>query len=729
MKRQLANPAVCGLLSLLSITSTAADNPANSTSPPMEEVLVTGGKDAIRTLSGSAYLLDEAQLEQFDYPDLNKVLSTLPGVYIRQEDGFGLRPNIGLRGVTSERSQKITILEDGVLITPAPYSAPAAYYIPNISRMRAVEVVKGPATIKIGPNNVGGAINLVTPPVPEERTGFVDLGVGTDGYEKYHAFFGDRLGDFGYWIEGLRYGSDGFKDLDGGGDTGFTRNDINAKLQWAPQDLLGFDQRFTLKLGYADENSDETYLGLTDEDFDRDPLRRYASSQLDNFDSEHIQAHFDHTLYLSEALTLGTQIYWNHYERSWNKLNGFIAGAGLSNILTQPQLFPRQLGIIRGEIDSNTSDSETLDVTDNDRDYDSEGIQFSVDSLIDQGAIQHQLEAGLRLHRDSINRDHFTRSYLMKDVELVSDGIDRGNKVLNKAETDAVATYIHDTVSWENWKFNAGLRYEFIDSDFKDDLAGSKSSKSQDYFAPGAGAFWQYTDHLGFLVGVNKGYSPAGASADSNVDPEEAINYEYGLRFNKEEINVEVIGFFSDYKNLIGRCRASESGCEVGEEFNGGEVQVAGVEVYGQYVANAGGAIQFPVNLTYTYTESSFQNSFESSFSQWGNVRQGDELPYLPENVGRLQVGAQAAQWEAFAAVNYQDKMRDQAGRGSINDAVHTDAYTTLDLSLLWRPNDTWLVQLNVDNATDEKAIVSWRPFGARPTSPRVYRARIRYTF
>ena len=190
-----------------------------------------------------------------------------------------------------------------------------------------------------------------------------------------------------------------------------------------------------------------------------------------------------------------------------------------------------------------------------------------------------------------------------------------------------------------------------------------------------------------------------------------------------------MIGFFSDYKNLIGRCRASESGCEVGEEFNGGEVQVAGVEVYGQYVANAGGAIQFPVNLTYTYTESSFQNSFESSFSQWGNVRQGDELPYLPENVGRLQVGAQAAQWEAFAAVNYQDKMRDQAGRGSINDAVHTDAYTTLDLSLLWRPNDTWLVQLNVDNATDEKAIVSWRPFGARPTSPRVYRARIRYTF
>ena len=155
----------------------------------MEEVIVSGGKEGARTMSGSAYVLDKADLEQFDFSDLNKVLSTIPGVYIRQEDGFGLRPNIGLRGVTSERSQKITLMEDGILITPAPYSAPAAYYMPNVSRMSTVEVVKGPATIKYGPNNVGGSVNLVTPAIPDEQTGFVDLGAGSDGYEKYQAFF------------------------------------------------------------------------------------------------------------------------------------------------------------------------------------------------------------------------------------------------------------------------------------------------------------------------------------------------------------------------------------------------------------------------------------------------------------------------------------------------------------------------------------------------------------
>ena len=67
-------------------------------------------------------------------------------MYIREEDGFGLRPNIGIRGAAAERSQKVTIMRDGVLITPAPYSAPAAYYIPNVSRIASVEVLKGPAT-------------------------------------------------------------------------------------------------------------------------------------------------------------------------------------------------------------------------------------------------------------------------------------------------------------------------------------------------------------------------------------------------------------------------------------------------------------------------------------------------------------------------------------------------------------------------------------------------------
>lgn len=143
----------------------AADNPADDVE--LEHIQILSHYDKLRTEAGSATLLTEAELEKFEYDDIHRILGSVPGVNIREEDGYGLRPNIGFRGVTPERSKKITIMEDGVLIGPSPYSAPAAYYFPVSTRMTAVEVFKGPAAIKHGPQTVAGAINLVTRQIPE----------------------------------------------------------------------------------------------------------------------------------------------------------------------------------------------------------------------------------------------------------------------------------------------------------------------------------------------------------------------------------------------------------------------------------------------------------------------------------------------------------------------------------------------------------------------------------
>src|SRR5690606_26306123 len=153
--------------------------PAPPAEPPPEaiDVSVFGDAREVSRVAGSAHRIDEEQLERFEDDNVHRVLMRVPGVYVRGEDGYGLRPNIGLRGASSDRSKKITLMEDGVLLAPAPYSAPAAYYFPLTTRMVGVEVFKGPSAIRYGPNTIGGAINMLSRRIPHGHKIGGDLAV------------------------------------------------------------------------------------------------------------------------------------------------------------------------------------------------------------------------------------------------------------------------------------------------------------------------------------------------------------------------------------------------------------------------------------------------------------------------------------------------------------------------------------------------------------------------
>ncbi len=707
--------------------------------PIFEEVLVTGGAENIRSLTGSASLLDESQILAFDSVDINNVLTQVPGVYLRIEDGYGLRPNIGLRGATSERSQKITLMEDQVLIAPAPYSAPAAYYMPNINRMSAVEVFKGPASIQYGPQTVGGAINLVTPAVADTPEGKLEAVVGTDNFQKYRAFYSETYGQWGYWVDGLRYSTDGFKDLQyAGGDTGFNRNDLNTKLQWRSANAAAIQQTLQLKLGYADENSNETYLGLTDEDFNADPVRRYVSSELDNFDSKHYQAQLFHLAKPSPDWQVDTRLYYNHFERDWNKFDGFLGSTAPAPavILANPEIYPRELALLRGDVDSNGTERETLDITDFIRDYGSSGIGAQVKHQRSAGGIDHNIEVGLRYHYDFVRRKQDQQGYQMEDRNLVSDGIVRPLTLSNKWETGAVAGYFADRMEWGDWRFDLGLRYEYIDGRADNRLTGIETQRNQNVWLPGAGVFYQFTEHWGFLAGVNKGFSPVSPGASNSVDPEESINYEYGVRYTSSDFYADVVGFFSDYRNLLGRCGVSDPNCVAGEEFNGGDVQVAGWEVSANYNTAWDNGLSMPISLVYTYTETAFQDRFVSNFSLWNPgffegvqlpVRPGDELPYTPAHQARFQAGLESLRWSANLAISYVSEMREVPGQGSYREGESTDDYALVELSSSYDLTDEWSVTFIVENLTDKATIVSRRPFGARPNLPRQFKLGISY--
>ena len=79
----------------------------------LEEVVVSGrqilgSKFKARNRTGSAYYISPEEIRKFGYTDINRMLKAVPGVNMYEEDGFGLRPNISLRGTKAERSERIS---------------------------------------------------------------------------------------------------------------------------------------------------------------------------------------------------------------------------------------------------------------------------------------------------------------------------------------------------------------------------------------------------------------------------------------------------------------------------------------------------------------------------------------------------------------------------------------------------------------------------------------------
>lgn len=722
----------------------------------IEHIQIISRKDELNKEAGSVTLLDEVALEKFEYDDIHRILANVPGVNIRQEDGYGLRPNIGFRGVTPERSKKINILEDGVLSGPAPYSAPAAYYFPSMSRMTSVEVVKGPGAIKYGPNTVAGTLNLTTRAIPELATGQIEVAAGSNGYGKLHGHYGSTTelkdGRLGFVGEVLRQQADGFKDIDNAqqslfdDDSGFVKNDVMLKVGYANTlNLFGdlVEQSFEMKVSHSNEDSNETYLGLTDADFTANPYRRYAITQAANMDWEHDQVQFTHQLTASK-FSLTTRLYNNEFTRAWRKVNSFAQTGNnatdrtLQEILANPNEGINQefYQVITGQKDSEAL-YEQLVVGTNDRSYYSRGIQSDVKFSTAIAGTPNLLNVGVRFHQDRIDRDHFEQNYLMTSGVLSPDQLGPKFTTVNYEETDALSLHFADTLTFGALDVTLGGRAELTESRYQNEVAGAEQDwleKQTDVFLYSASAFYTLNDNMGLFAGVHEGFVPTSPKQAPEIEPEQSVNYELGYRYNDQQTQFETVLFFNDFDNLKESCSFSTSAsctntARVDQEYNGGEVDVKGLELNLQRREYVSDHFDLPWSITYTRTDSEFKNSFESTFELWGDVTAGDPVPYLPEQQLTVNLGLAGTNWQVNLLVKYIDEMQEAAGENVALSGKTTDAYTVVDLSASYELGQWGSVYAKVDNLTDKVALVSRRPFGARPSKPRQVFVGYKYDF
>lgn len=696
-----------------------------------EVVVMTKGVAGLREIPGSVQYLPPKAIQKFSYSDINRILKTLPGINIQEEDGFGLRPNIGLRGTGVARSSKITIMEDGVLIAPAPYSAPAAYYFPTIGRMQAVEVMKGNSQIKYGPFTTGGAINLISTQIPEMLSGKLKMTTGSFGYRSLHAHVGDNYERVGYLVETFRYSSNGFKKLDGGGNTGFDKQDYIAKVRVNTSPDAKIYQSLTLKIGAAFEDGNETYLGLSDEDFKDTPFRRYAASQKDYITTSHDLMSLTHFLRLNKNISYTTTVYQTKFKRNWYKLDKIKDSTGkvtsISALLSEPSLSTEGYNIIKG---ASSTANDPLIVKANNRAYSSLGVQTAAEMNFQTGKIEHVFNMGLRIHKDEMDRFQWEDKYIMNNgvMQLTNSGIP-GTESNRIESANAAAAYIQYDLKYSKIRFIPGIRYESIkmkrinygkNDPERTGVDLHENANHVDVFIPGIGVHYMFDKQLNAFFGVHKGFSPPGTLEQTL--PESSISYELGARYRKNALSLDAVLFYSDYSNLLGSDLAASGGDGSGDLFNAGEVSAGGLELQVEYdflASRIYSRYSIPVVLAYTYTNATFENSFESSFSEWGTVLQGDQMPYMANNQLSILLSLEHPLFNLNLNGRYMDAMRTVPGRGKIPENEKTDSYFVIDISTTLHISKNVALFSSINNVTNDIYIVARQPAGIRPGMPR----------
>lgn len=724
-------------------------------------VAVIGSKEATDALPGSASYIDREDLTRQGYDDINRVLRETPGVYVREEDGYGIFPNISIRGADPGRSSKVTIMEDGVLMAPAPYAAPAAYYSPTVGRMAGLEVIKGSSQVRFGPHTTGGVINYLSTPIPQARSGYMRSAFGSDSEFRNQLWLGDRVsteaGEFGYMVELYHRQTEGFKELQGtlsdigpdAGDTGFRRIEPQIKLAWRPDTAL--DQQLELTYGRSELDADETYLGITTADFGRNPNQRYAASQFDNIRTEQERAILRYSVAPTDALSLGAALYRTDFARNWDKIRNVGDGnttIGLGRALAEEG---SHLAVLKGEA------AGTWGYRDNNREYYAQGAELSAQLNYATGAIDHTLRLGTRYHEDEVFRFQRNTTFNVDgDGNVTSRDIEPpGSQDNRRQQAEATSIYVENATRIGALTLTPGVRVERIDWTIRDFRNGPEEvSQGNDTFVTGGLGFtYRLAPGRTLFGGLHQGFSPPSPSDGiAGEDAEESLSAELGARLTTiGGVYHELVAFGTRFDNLLVPDNAGAAG--VGDDVESvGRVDTYGLEYALRYDPGSqlGWQLGTPLSLAATYTvaeianDSNAANDAESIFS---GGRDGADLPYVPDFQISATAGLQGARWslslralyvdDAFAtALNTDEEVVFTGLDGNGNPILQADArggkvdsQFIVDLTASYALTDRVSVFANAFNLLDRAYIASRLPEGPRPGAPRTFLAGIEASF
>jgi Fe(3+) dicitrate transport protein len=712
-------------LSMASITAAAEPDAVrqdDSAAAELEIVTVLGERDRTEALPGSHQVIGADELIEMRVMTTSEALRKAAGINVRDEEGFGLRPNIGLRGLNPTRSTKMLLLEDGIPLAYAPYGDNASYYHPPIDRFDRIEILKGAAVNMYGPQTIGGVINYLTPTPPTESGGMLRVTAGNRDYSNVHALLGGR----GLQLDIIDKRGDGARD-----NVDSELQDFNAKYLTE----LAAGHTLILRANRYEEDSKVGYSGLTDAELANFGYR-YNPFDNDDFDTYRTGLSATHDWTVADDVALTTNIYWSEFSRDWWRQSSTTTDSQCNAVIYEvdgQQLNFQQARAAGFAVDPDDCNSRQGRL----RDYDSYGVEPRLTVAHQLLGLDNELLVGARAHFESQKR---------RQVNGTAPTTRTGTLVENnERETEAYAAYLQNRFSFGRLEITPGLRMENITNDRKNALTGASGDADLTEWLPSLGASYRLSDRISFFGGMHKGFAPPrnedlidNSGVVTDVNPEESVNLELGVRSRPtDETTLDVTLFRNDFDNQVAVGSIAGGSTPLAE----GETLYEGIEVSAYASRDGLGGLDWTpyVQVAYTWLPTA---DIESPFVRVDNrtvipgAKDGNRLPYAPEHLLTARTGARLPAGLDFHVelVLVDDQYADFAntesaaptGNGQI---AEMDSYHIWNVSLNWKvPNYPVTLFATAKNVADDDYIVD-RTRGILTAPPRLVQGGVEVRF
>ncbi|HEX4855931.1 MAG TPA: TonB-dependent receptor [Limnobacter sp.] len=485
-------------------------------------VKVIGGAENLPELGGAGHILGKAELEDSRVFTANEALRKVPGVNVRDEEGFGLRPNIAIRGLNPTRSTKVTLLEDGLPLAYAPYGDNASYYHPMIDRYERIEVLKGASSLLFGPQTIGGVINYITPAPRQALGGFVQGAAGNRGFLNGKV----NIGGGGFSLDYAHKEGEGARD-----NTNHRLDDLNLKYAFSVNE----QHAVTLRANFYQENSQVTYAGLTQAEFER-LGGEYNPFRNDRFEIERTGVSATHDFLISDKANLTTSMYYFQFDRDWwrqasNSQDGQCGAAFNAQRLAGNVVNPDTCNSNQGRL----------------RYYETYGIEPRFTLAHSRGEFQ----AGVKAHYEDQDRQQINGSSPTARAGTLVEN--------NLRSTTAYSAYIANRFDVGQFSITPIARYESISVERTNQLNNTTGEEDVTAFTPGLGITWNPGSNLTVFSSIHEGFAPprvedlvGTAGTVTEVDSEKSTNFEFGVRSQpSDSLAFQAAYFRNSFSNLI----------------------------------------------------------------------------------------------------------------------------------------------------------------------------------